>query len=302
MTTRRCAFLAMDSNEGWSVDVELAIAPLEARGWQVELVPWRRPAVDWSRFDAVYIGTPWDYPEDAERFLAVLAAIDASGAVLVNELSLVRWNVRKTYLRDLAERGADVVPGRWLERYDAAAVQRAAQAFDAPRIVVKPVVGANAADTFLLSREEADAARERLAAVFGERPLIVQPYLEAIESDGELSLFYFGGELSHAVRKVPRSGDFRVQEEHGASITAIVPEAGAVRAAERVLSLVSPRPVYARCDLVRGPGGRFLLMELELIEPSLYLRMDAGAAERFAGAFDRHVGVRLRDRSRPGAV
>src|SRR5690606_27730156 len=144
--------------------------------------------VDWNRYDAVYIGTPWDYPEDVEGFLAVLEAIDASRAVLVNDLSLVRWNVRKTYLRDLAERGAEVVPSRWLDRYSADAVERAAAELDAERIVLKPVVGTNATHAFLLTREQAAAARERLSAAFGERPLIVQPYVAAIASEGEYSL------------------------------------------------------------------------------------------------------------------
>lgn len=292
MTGRRCAFLAMENSEGWSIDVELGIAPLEALGWQVELVPWRRSGIDWDRFDAVYIGTPWDYPEDADRFLSVLADIAASRAVLVNDLSLVRWNLPKTYLRELAERGADVVPGCWLDRYDPAAVERAAGELGAERIVLKPVVSSNARDTFLLTRAEARAAHERLRAAFGNRPLVVQPYMTAIESEGEFSLFYFGGELSHAIRKTPRAGDFRVQEEHGASIVRASPGPEAASAADFVMSLVRPVPAYARCDLVRGPDGRFLLMELELIEPSMYLRMDPAAPERFAAAFDCYVRAR----------
>jgi glutathione synthase/RimK-type ligase-like ATP-grasp enzyme len=293
MSARLCAFLAMDSSEGWSIDVDLGIPPLEARGWRVEHVPWRRPGVDWNRYDAVYIGTPWDYPEDVDGFLAVLEAIDASRAVLVNDLSLVRWNVRKTYLRDLAERGADVVPSRWLDRYSAGAVECAAAELDAGRLVLKPVVGTNATHAFLLTREQAAAARETLSTAFGERPLIVQPYVAAIESEGEFSLFYFGDALSHAIRKTPRAGDFRVQEEHGASITAVTPEPRLVRAGDRVLSLVTPRPAYARADFVRGRDGRFLLMELELIEPSMYLRMHPSAPERFAAAFDACVRARL---------
>ncbi len=295
MSERLCAFLAMQDSSGWSIDVELGIPPLAALGWRVELVPWRSSAVDWNRFDLVYLGTPWDYPEDPEHFLAVLAAIDASRAVLVNDLSLVRWNLPKTYLRELAERGADVVPGRWLDRYAPEAVAQAARELKARRLVLKPVIGSNARDTFLLSPAGAARAAEQLAAAFGHRPLIVQPYIDAIESEGEYSLFYLGGELSHAIRKTPRAGDFRVQEEHGASILAASPETALVAAADRVMALVHPAPAYARCDLVRGADGRFLLMELELIEPSLYLRMDPAAPQRFAAALDRY----FRDRAPP---
>jgi hypothetical protein len=118
---------------------------------------------------------------------------------------------------------------------------------------------------------------------------MVQPFIESIRTEGEFSLFYFGGALSHAIRKVPKAQDFRVQEEHGASIEAILPDPSLVACADGILALVAPAPVYARCDLVRGPDGRFLLMELELIEPSMYLRMHPEAPQRFARAFDRHV-------------
>ncbi len=91
MRAKRCAFLTMENTAGWSIDAELAIPPLEVRGWQVTSVPWRLPKVDWGRYTAVYIGTPWDYPEDVPRFLDVLEQIDRSDAVLVNSLSLVRW-------------------------------------------------------------------------------------------------------------------------------------------------------------------------------------------------------------------
>lgn len=288
MRERLCGFLAMQDSSGWSIDMELGIPPLAALGWRVELVPWRDSTADWNRFDLVYIGTPWDYPEDPGHFLAVLAAIDASRAVLVNDLSLVRWNLPKTYLRELAERGAGVVPGRWLDHYAPDAVAQAARELEAARFVLKPVIGSNARDTFLLSPAEAARATEQLATAFGNRPLIVQPYIEAIETEGEYSLFYLGGELSHSIVKTPRTGDFRVQEEHGASIRAVSAQAALVGAADRVMALVHPAPAYGRCDLVRGPDGRFLLMELELIEPSLYLRMDACAPRRFAAALDRY--------------
>lgn len=279
----------MDSNEGWSIDADLGIPPLEARGWSVELVPWRGRTADWNRYDAVYIGTPWDYPEDVPGFLAVLERIDASRAVLVNALELVRWNLPKTYLRDLEERGADIVPSRWCDDFDAGELRRLFDELDTGRVVVKPVVSTNATDTFLLTRDGAAQLERQLATTFHARPFIVQPFVETIRSEGEHSLFYLGGTLSHAIRKVPRAGDFRVQEEHGASIDAVTPEPALVHAGDRIMDLVRPSPVYARCDLVRGTDGRLLLMELELIEPSLYLRMDPAAPERFAAAFDDYV-------------
>lgn len=279
----------MDSTAGWSIDADLGIAPLEIRGWMVDQVPWRSPDVDWNVYDAVYIGTPWDYPEDVNRFIAVLERIDRSRAVLVNDLALVHWGLPKTYLRDLERRGADIVPSLWQTQLEQGDLAKYFDRIVADTLIIKPVVSTNATDTFLLERETASRHETALLQKFHNRAFVVQPFIASIKSDGEYSLFYFNNRFSHAIRKVPKARDFRVQEEHGAEITAIVPESVLIEAADRVLALVTPVPVYARCDLLRGPDGRFLLMELELIEPSMYLRMHADAPERFAAAFDQYV-------------
>ncbi|HWM29526.1 MAG TPA: hypothetical protein VNQ14_13770 [Woeseiaceae bacterium] len=295
MTKKRCAFLTMDSTEGWSIDAGLGIPPLQARGWQVDWVPWRSASVEWSRFDAVYIGTPWDYPQDVQRFLRVLERIDASKAVLVNDIELVRWGVRKTYLRELEARGAAIVPSLWGKRLSAGELPSFFDTLGAERLVIKPVVSTNATDTFLLERndvlEKTSHAERPLLEVFSQREFVVQPFIANIREEGEYSLFYLGGKYSHAIQKVPRRGDFRVQEEHGASIIAVDPDSFLIDCADAILGLVEPLPVYARCDLVRGSDGNLLLMELELIEPSMYLRMQREAPERFALEFDRYVSV-----------
>jgi hypothetical protein len=289
MTARRCAFLTMENTEGWSIDADLAIPPLRALGWQIDTVAWRSPGVDWDAYDAVYIGTPWDYPEDVAHFIRVLERIDRSRAVLVNDFELVRWGIPKTYLRDLEARGADIVPSLWFECLLPEQLTSFFQALRSDRMIIKPVVSANAADTFLLDRNDTADKAKLLLDTFRDRAFLVQPFIENIRTEGEYSLFYFSGTLSHAIQKVPKARDFRVQEEHGATIKAVVPDASLVACADRILGLVKPQPVYARCDLVRGPDGRFLLMELELIEPSMYLRMHPEAPQRFAVAFDRYV-------------
>lgn len=289
MTTKRCAFLTMGNTEGWSIDADLAIAPLRALGWRIDSVAWRSPEADWNAYDAVYIGTPWDYPEDVAHFIRVLEMIDRSRAVLVNDFELVRWGVPKTYLRDLETRGADIVPSLWFDGLLPEQLSSFFQTLCSDRLVIKPVVSTNAKDTFLLDRNNAADKAGLLLDTFRDRAFVVQPFIESIRTEGEYSLFYLGGTLSHAIQKVPKARDFRVQEEHGASIKALVPDASLVACADRILGLVKPQPVYARCDLVRGPDGRFLLMELELIEPSMYLRMHPEAPQRFAVAFDRYV-------------
>ena len=293
MPGKRCAYLTMDSNEGWSIDAELGFPPLENLGWQIISIPWRAPATDWDQFDAVYIGTPWDYPQDPVRFLSVLESIDRSSAVLVNDLELVRWSMSKTYLRDLEARGAAIVPSLWYNTMLPGVLEQAFNTHCSDRVIVKPVVSTNATDTFLLTRERAKALEDELAETFRHRPFVVQPFIENIQREGEYSLFYFNCEYSHATLKIPKADDFRVQEEHGAQVLSIEPDASLLATGNNVMQLVHPTPAYARADFVRGRDGRFLIMELELIEPSMYLRTDAVAPQRFAEAIDRYVANAL---------
>ena len=282
----RCAYLVMQDAGDFVTDYELAIGPMRELGWDVVEVPWRDPSIAWEDFDAVYICTPWDYPDEPQMFIDVLAAIDASSALLVNALPLVHWTLEKTYLRDLEARGADIVPSAWFDTFDAEDVSACFATFHADRIVVKPLIGANAADTYVLESHSGEAILDELETVFHDRAFFVQPFIASIQTEGEYSLFYFNGDYSHAIQKTPKSGDFRVQEEHGADIQPLIPPRRLIDTATDLVRLVEPRPMYVRADFVRGDDDRFLLMELELIEPSLYLRMDAGAPARFAAAFD----------------
>lgn len=292
MNVKQLAYLTMANTDGWSIDADLGFPPLQQRGWQINGMPWQTQGVDWNRYTAVYIGVPWDYPEDPERFLAVLGDVERSSALLVNPLPLVHWSLAKTYLRDLEAGGAPIVPSLWFETMDLDAVRDAFDHFDVPQLIIKPVVSTNATDTFLLDREQLAGLGDTLTSTFAGRGFVIQAYIDNIADDGEYSLFYFNRHFSHAIRKVPKRGDFRVQEEHGSSIGPVAPGASLLAAGERAMHLVDPCPVYARADFVRGPDGEFLVMELELIEPSMYLRMDAGAPERFAAAFDEYVSAR----------
>ena len=129
----------------------------------------------------------------------------------------------------------------------------------------------------------------RALGVLAGREVLLQPFLPAVLNEGERSLVYFGGAFSHALDKVPIAGEFRVQEEHGGIITGVEPDSVSREAADAIVALIYPRPLYARVDLVRDQG-RPLLMELELVEPSLYLRTNPGAPERFAAAVDAWAG------------
>ena len=289
--TKMCAFLTMQDTDGWSIDADLAIPHLEALGWKVDWVVWHGAEIDWNAYDAVYIGTPWDYPEDPAQFMSLLQTIDDSRAVLANDIQIVRWNIAKTYLRDLQQGGAAIVPTIYGESLQNDMLDGYFERHGTNRIIIKPVVSTNATDTFLIKRNPPEDVLTRMQAAFSSRPFIVQPFIDSIQSEGEYSLFYFGDTFSHAIQKRPKRGDFRVQEEYGAEIERVEPEASLVAAADKALSLVEPAPLYARCDFVRDADGRFLVMELELIEPSMYLRMKKGSAAAFAAAFDAFVAT-----------
>lgn len=284
----RVAYLSMDRLEGFFVYDALTHEPLAARGIEVETIPWRRPDVDWDRFDAVVIRSTWDYQDDPEAFLASLRRIDASGAELFNPLEVVRWNLDKHYLRDLREAGVAVVDTRFVSSPGEADLDEAFERFATDEVVVKPTVSANADHTYRLRAVDGPGRRIALEALRG-REAMVQPFLPAILTEGEFSVFYFDGSYSHSILKTPAAGDFRVQEEHGGRLAAVEPEPALRAAADRARAALPDDLLYSRVDFVRTEGG-FVLMEAELIEPSLYFELDERAAERFAAALARRIG------------
>ena len=273
----RAAFLTLEERGSFVVDDALAMDELARRGWQVEEIPWTREAA-WEQYTCVVVRTTWDYQRDFAGFLTKLERIAAATA-LWNPVEIIRWNIEKTYLRQLAARGVTVVPTTFGHGPPADALRTRRGAH-----VLKPVVSANADDTFVIADPLDEAGRSDLAATFADRAWMLQPFVPSIAGEGEHSLFYFAGRYSHAVVKRPKAGDFRVQEEHGGHIAAEEPASDLRAAADGVIAALDRPLLQARVDLVRLEDGAPALMELELIEPSLYFRMDAGAAARFADA------------------
>jgi len=286
----RCAFLTLNDSTGFVIDDELSYPPLASLGWRVEAISWRTPSLDWRVYDAVVIRSTWDYIADPDAFLAVLSKIERTGTPLFNSLDLVRWNIRKTYLRDLGQRGVPVVPTIWRERLVPCELVALLEKIGSEEGVIKPVIGLNAHGVFRVNLQSAQHRSAQLSAHYAEREFMMQPFLSHVVSEGEFSLFYFNGELSHAILKTPKARDFRVQEEHGGVIRAIEAESRLREAGDIALRALDCVPLYARADFVRAnQGGDFWLMELELIEPSLYLRMDVDAPQRFAQALHERV-------------
>lgn len=283
----KCAFLSIANTEGWFIDDDLVHRPLQDLGWEVENVPWDRPE-DWDSYDLVIIRSPWDYQDHLDRFREVLKSIGRSRAVLLNGLETVLWNIDKKYLFELEKKGVELVPTiitRGLKESD---IEAAFSSFQTEELVIKPVIGANADDTFRLRQGE-PAGFPPIAEVFRARECFIQPFMPQILDEGEYSLMYFKGELSHAILKTARKGDYRVQEEHGGGVLPIPkPDALLVASGDRAMRALPVTPFYARVDLVRTARDSFALMELELIEPCLYFRFDEASPQRFADCIDQY--------------
>lgn len=280
---RRVAFLTLHDPTGFVIDDDRASEPLARRGVAVETLPWDCAGVDWKRYDLVVVRSTWDYQHHAERFLATLAAIEQSGTPLHNSLAIVRWNMRKTYLHDLAVQGVAVVPTTWRERLSPGELVPLFESLQTDEAVIKPVMSGNAQGAWRLDRAGAGAHAAEIETYYAHRALMLQPFERGILAEGEFSLIYFNGALSHSILKVPKRGDFRVQEEHGADILAVTAEPALLAAGAAAMKAIGQRLLYARADLVRH-GDEFRVMELELVEPAIYLRMDPGAPDRFADA------------------
>ena len=220
----------------------------------------------------------WGYHHDHARWLRACAAWERDGVPVSNPARALAWNSDKRYLRELAERGVAVPTTVWTEHPTRAQLDRVFDETGAEELIVKPAVSRGAWKT---QRVRRGAAFEETAGV----AMLVQPYLPTIESEGETSLLYFGGRLSHVVNKRPVDGDFRVQEEFGGRYTLLAsPPVGAVALAGQVLDAVGEPLLYARIDMVPDADGRWLLMEAELIEPDFYLGVDPSQGGGFARA------------------
>jgi glutathione synthase/RimK-type ligase-like ATP-grasp enzyme len=287
----RLALATCRALPAWEVDDRPLRAELEARGAEIHEPPWDDAAVDWSEFDACLIRTTWDYMERAAEYLEWADRV-ARATQLFNPAPVVRWNLHKSYLRDLERRGVAIVPTIWLEAGQPAEIGSILEEKGWERAFIKPMVGANARESLRFARDPAGvaAAQAHTDRLLPFEGLMLQPYLDRVERDGEVSAILVDGELTHGVRKVPVSGDYRVQDDFGArdypfEFAGRERDAAqaAVDAAQAALGLARP-PLYARADFLRAAGDDLLLTELELVEPSLFFRHSPPAAARLADA------------------
>lgn len=253
-------------------------AALARDGVEVCPLPWNGAFAPFEACDLVAVRSTWDYAETPARFLAWLQQLEEAGLRTTNTPSLMRWNADKSYLLDLAARGAPLPPTRRVAPA-ADAIATAMDELALEEAVVKPVFGAGASGLSVVRR--ADAAGLAAAAAALGYDGLVQPLVAEIRTFGELSLTFLGDEFSHAAVKRAREGSILIHAEHGGSTAPFAPSCEQVQVARDVLAMLPERADYARVDLVPAASGA-VLMEVELIEPELFVLHGEGAAVRYA--------------------
>jgi len=259
-------------------------AALEAAGLSAELLAWDDPAVDWTRARTTVLRSAWNYPQQRERFLA-WAERTASVSELWNPLPVVRWNTHKGYLVELEQAGLPVAPTMLVPRGASVVLAGILEERGWDEVVIKPAVSAASFRTRRISRLDAEEGQRHLQALLVDGDVLVQRYLPSVEGYGERALVWIDGELTHAIRKSPR---FEGQDESVSGEAMPISPAEAALA-RRVVAAVRGKLLYARIDVAPGPDGDPVLMELELVEPSLFFPQGPSALERFVSGIVRRL-------------
>jgi glutathione synthase/RimK-type ligase-like ATP-grasp enzyme len=282
------ALVSCEEYPALSTDDQLLAAALNRVGLETAATIWNDPDERWEAYDAIVLRSCWDYHHHPEAFLRWLDRLEARGALVYNAVPTLRWNLAKTYLRDLEASGIRITPTAWVPQGSVTTLGAIADSVGWETLIVKPTVSANAYETWRVDAGAVTGHEARFARLVRERDLMVQPFLTAILTEGELSVVFLAGDFSHAVRKRPGPGDFRVQSQFGGSAERVEVAGSVVRQAAAALAAAPGAALYARVDGVVS-GGELILTELELVEPSLFFSLDDRAADRLAAALERAV-------------
>lgn len=265
----------------------LMLPHLAAAGIETEIVDWRSSCCDFRKFDLIVLRSCWDYHLRVGEFIGWLQRL-AETTPILNSIDTVLWNHNKFYLREIEALGIEIVPTIFVSHVKALGAEEATTMRSWRNIVVKPAISASAHNTTLMDSAPWSADQEAIRIMQG--PFLVQPFIPEIQDQGEISFVYIDGSYSHAVLKLPAAGDFRVQKEHGGSAELVHPDSDLLAQADQIAA-AAPEvrdSLYCRIDAI-ARDGKLVLMELELVEPELFLGLAEGAAERFAKAIVRRV-------------
>ncbi|MEQ9424421.1 MAG: glutathione synthetase [Cyclobacteriaceae bacterium] len=250
-------------------------------GHEVEPAIWDSKSVNWKSFDVIVIRTIWDYHVKVEQFLEWLDLLESLQVDVFNSTKILKWNHHKFYLEEIAQRGIPIIETEFVKKGASIDFNKIVENLKSPEIIIKPAVSATAHNLLKVDVKKIDHKKAEINKLIKSSDLLIQPFIKEIES-GEWSYIFFNKKFSHAVIKKPTGSDFRVQNDFGGTSEILEPPKGTISQAQKVLDVIPDELLYARVDgLVID--GRFYLMELELIEPELFL-LDQTLQEKFARA------------------
>lgn len=253
---------------------------LKEKGLNISLEIWDDPAVDWAKYDLVLLKSPWDYFDKIDAFYTWLNHLEKLQVRVLNPINTVRWNTDKKYLIGMQEQGVKVVPTVWLAQNSQLNVEEVFATLKSDKLIIKPAVSGGAKNTFALTRREAESEAASINRLLQHESFLAQPFVPEVQEKGEWSFLFFNGQHSHTVLKTAKPGDFRVQHFFGGTVHTPEPPAALLEAAHNIVDKYAENCLYARVDGVEQ-NGELVLMELELIEPFLFMATSEGAFERY---------------------
>lgn len=272
-----------------TVEDKLLANCLRGKGFDAQTLVWDEPNPAENDFDAVVVHSCWGYHKQPQKFLNWIAEIEKRNIQIFNPPPVLRLNLDKSYLRELAAKSVELPPTVWFQKNESGDLTKILRERGWRKAVLKPTVSATAWRTFLVAPENAARLQPEFEHLLRTGGALVQEFVGEIETRGEWSFVFFDKKFSHAVLKRAKAGDFRVQNNFGGTIEFDAePPRGFVETARKIVSAVPEDLLYARVDVVEAKNG-FCLMELELIEPQLFLENNSSALQKFADA----IGGRL---------
>ncbi|MBV1775156.1 hypothetical protein KSF73_05455 [Burkholderiaceae bacterium DAT-1] len=281
------AHLAPDLDAPYNCQILLEeawlIHHLASHGLTAKRVAWDDRSIDWTQIKGAVLRSTWDYFERQAEFIPWLEGVGRLTR-LVNRYDLLQWNLDKHYLGDMAEQGVAIVPTLYIEKGESVDLAARMQQFGWTNAIIKPVISGAARLTFRVDAENIADMQVQIDSILKDEGMMLQPFMPSVMSEGELSLMVIDGKHTHAIRKTPKAGDFRVQDDHGGTVHPYFASTEEIAFAEQAVAACPVVPAYARIDLVRDSKGQLRIMEMELLEPELFFRFCPDAARQLAAA------------------
>ena len=267
---------------------DLLINFLNSRGLSVEKTIWNNQEVNWEKYDLVILKSPWDYFNLIEDFYEWLNLLKSKNVKVLNPADTLKWNADKHYLIDIEQAGLSVTPSIFLAKGTKANLQQYFKHFKVDTLICKPVVSGGSKNTFKITLNNLDEFEQKIDLLLSHEEFIIQPFLSEIETRGEWSFIFFGGNFSHALLKKVKANDFRVQTQFGGTIHLHTPLPSLLNSAQEYIDRFAKNCLYARVDgaIVND---KFILMELELIEPFLFLETNPHSLENYYRALSKMI-------------